>query len=47
MRFGGTMLRLGRRSFMLVLGALGLLAIPAPTPKIRMASRWIIRAEDV
>jgi hypothetical protein len=29
------------------LGALGLLTILPPPPGIRMASRWIIRAEDV
>jgi hypothetical protein len=42
-----TMLRLGRRSFLRILGALGLLAIPSASPAIRVASRWIIRAEDV
>jgi hypothetical protein len=41
------MLRLGRRSFLAFLGALGLLTVPLPTPKIRTVSRWIIRAEDV
>jgi len=41
------MLRIGRRSFFRFLGALGLLMIPGSTPRIRMASRWIIRAEDV
>jgi len=38
---------MGRRSFMLILGALGLRLIPSLSPKILTASRWIIRAEDV
>jgi hypothetical protein len=41
------MLRLGRRSFMKLLGALGLLAIPSLAPRIRTAARWVIRADDV
>jgi hypothetical protein len=40
------MLRLGRRSFLLLLGALGL-TLSAPTPKIVTVSRWIVRAEDL
>jgi hypothetical protein len=36
-----------RRSFLLFLGAIGLLAVPSLSPKILTASRWIIRASDV
>jgi hypothetical protein len=38
---------MGRRAFMLILGAIGLLAFPSPSPRILTTSRWIIRAEDV
>jgi hypothetical protein len=41
------MLQLGRRSFLKILGALGLLTVPSASPQVRMAARWIIRAEDV
>ena len=40
------MLRLGRRSFLVLLGAFGLTVV-APTPKIVTVSRWIVRAEDL
>lgn len=40
------MLRLGRRSFLLLLGALGL-AVAAPAPRIVTLSRWVVRAEDL
>ena len=43
---GTTMLRLGRRSFLMLLGALGL-TVAAPAPKILTVSRWIVRAEDL
>ncbi len=40
------MLRLGRRSFLMLLGALGL-AAALPAPKIVTVSRWVVRAEDL
>jgi|RhiMethySRZTD1v2_1073278.scaffolds.fasta_scaffold208800_5 hypothetical protein len=43
---GTTMLRLGRRSFLMLLGALGL-TVAAPAPKIVTVSRWIVRAADL
>lgn len=40
------MLRLGRRSFLRLLGALGI-AVAMPMPKIVTVSRWVVRAEDL